>query len=120
VFAPAENIVATVFRSPPALILIDASSGAITATLPACDDADDVFFDDRRERIYVSCGIGEVDTWWRDGSQYRPLPPTETKLGARTSLYVPQLDRLFVARRAGFFGSAGSIAVYRPTNETTE
>lgn len=119
-YAPGQHLVATVFRSPPELVLLDAGTGAITARLPACGDADDVFFDDRRQRIYVSCGNGEVDTWRRDGTAYRPMPPTKTDGGARTSLFVPELDRLFVAQRAGLLGSRAAILVLRPQEGRTD
>ncbi len=116
-YAPGAHLVATVFRNPPELVLLDVGTGALTATLPACGDADDVFFDDRRQRIYVSCGSGEVDTWRRDGAAYQRMPPTKTDGGARTSLFVPELDRLFVAQRAGLLGSRGAILVLRPQEE---
>ena len=32
-----------------------------------CGDADDVFFDAKRRRVYVSCGDGTVDAWQQDG-----------------------------------------------------
>ncbi len=57
----AGTIVATVFRHPPKLVLVDARTGAATARLDACGDADDVFFDAKRARIYVVCGAGIVD-----------------------------------------------------------
>lgn len=112
-FAPEQRLVATVFRSPPELVLLQADTGAISAKFPACGDADDVFFDQRRQRIYVSCGSGEVDTWRRYAETYRPMPPTKTASGARTSLFVPELNRLFVAQRAGLLGSTGALLVYR-------
>jgi hypothetical protein len=37
-----------------------------------------------------------------------------TAPGARTSLFVPELDRLFVARRAGPAGQEAAILVFRP------
>ncbi len=113
-YAPGQRLVTTVFRGPPELVLLNAETGAVTSRLPACGDADDVFFDDRRQRIYVSCGSGEVGTWRQNGSGYRPMLPTKTEGGARTSLFVPELDRLFVAERAGLLGSKGAIRVYRP------
>lgn len=115
-YAPGQHLVATVFRSPPELVLLDTGTGAVAARLPTCGDADDVFFDDRRKRIYVSCGSGEVDTWRRDGAAYRTLAPTKTDDGARTSLFVPELDRLFVAERAGLLGSRAALRVYRPVD----
>jgi hypothetical protein len=51
----------------------------------------------------------------RDGESYRRLATVVTATGARTSLFVPELDRLFVAVRAGLLGSDASIQVFRPT-----
>jgi hypothetical protein len=112
---PARGMLATVFRSPPRLVLLDTKTGTVTAKLPACGDADDVFFDARRERIYVSCGSGEIAVFQRDGGNYRGLPTVTTVSGARTSLFVPEMDRLFLAVRAGLLGSGASIQIYRPT-----
>jgi len=43
------------------------------------------------------------------------LASVATPTGARTSLFEPDLDRLFVAVRAGLLGSDASIQVFRPT-----
>ena len=110
----AKGMLATVFRSPARLVLLDTKTGAVAASLPACGDADDVFFEARRKRIYVSCGSGEIATFERDGEGYKALDPTETGWGARTSLLVPELDRLFVARRAGLLGPDAKLLIYRP------
>jgi len=37
-----------------------------------------------------------------------------TRSGARTSLFVPESDRLFVAARARRLGSGAAILVFRP------
>jgi hypothetical protein len=107
---------AVVFRSPARLILLDAQTGAVQANLPTCRDADDVFFDSKRNRIYISCGEGSVDVFQRGAAGYHSLAHIKTASGARTSLFVPELDRLFVAARAGFFGfgSDAAILVLRP------
>jgi hypothetical protein len=52
-----------------------------------------------------------VDAWQRDGSSYRHLQALNTASGARTSLLVPDLDRLFVAARAGVFGMGSDAAI---------
>lgn len=109
----APHLLAVVFRGPPLLALLDPASGAIRTKVKTCGDADDVFFDDRRQRIYISCGAGEVATFRIEGAGVRPLQPTRTSIGTRTSLFVPTLDRLFVARRASSNRSA-AILVYRP------
>ncbi len=98
--------VASVFRRPARLVLIEAASGAIKANVGTCGDADDVFFDTPRHRIYVSCG--------QDAEGPRRIARIPTSSGARTALFVPELDRLFVAARAGLLGSAASILVLRP------
>ena len=112
----ARGLAAVVFRNPARLVMFDANTGKPISTLAACGDADDVFFDSRRRRVYVTCGAGSVDAWQEDGTGYRRLEPLKTASGARTSLFVPDLDRLFVAARAGFFGmgSDAAILVVRP------
>lgn len=109
----ASGLLAVVFRSPPLLALLDPASGAIRTTARVCGDADDVFFDQRRQRIYISCGAGLVAAFQVGAARVRPLQPTRTSTGARTSLFVPALDRLFVAQPAGA-GRPAAILVYRP------
>lgn len=111
----AGGTLATVFRRPPKLVLIDVKTGAPTARLDVCGDADDVFFDNQRRRIYVSCGAGFVDVFAAGaGGAYARLSRVATAAGARTSLWVPELDRLYVAARAGALGSDAAILVLRP------
>ena len=113
---PAGKVVASVFRTPPRLLLMDAETGATRQALDTCGDADDVFFDDTRKRIYVTCGSGGVDTFRAAEGGYRKIGATATSSGARTSLFVTELDRLFVARRAGLLGSTAAILVFRPAD----
>src|SRR5258708_31941959 len=53
--------VLVVFRSPPTLMALSAPDGKIAAKIETCGDADDVFVDAKRRRLYVSCGDGAVD-----------------------------------------------------------
>ncbi|MEZ2132647.1 MULTISPECIES: YncE family protein [unclassified Sinorhizobium] len=104
---------AVVFRSPARLTLWDMATGAMTQSLAICGDADDVFFDGKRDRIYVSCGEGVIDVVQRSRDGLRTTERVTTSSGARTSLFVPELDRLFVAVRATP-GSGAAILVFRP------
>jgi len=106
--------IATVFRSPPRLVLMDSGTGAVTGNYPTCADADDVFFDAKRHRIYVSCGAGAIDVFDHSATDTRHIARIPTSSGARTSLFVPELDELYVAERAGLFGSDAAILVFRP------
>jgi hypothetical protein len=110
---PTGTVIASVFRNPARLVLFAAGPGTIAASQETCGDSDDVFFDAKRDRIYVSCGAGDVDVFGRSPTLQRIIRmPTES--GARTSLFVPELDRLYVAQRAGLLGSAAAILVLRP------
>ena len=107
--------VGVVFRGQSKLTLLDAGSGAVIASADTCGDADDLFFDDMRKYFYVSCGSGAVEVMGRDQAGLHILSRIPTSQGARTSLFVPELNRLFVAARAGIMGSAASILVFRTT-----
>ncbi len=110
----AGKLVATVFRRPPRLLLYDTETGTPIIDLPACRDADDVFFDERRGRIYVSCGEGVVAVFAVDQRGWRPFGRLPTPPGARTALYAAARDRLYVAAPAGAPGSDARILVLRP------
>jgi DNA-binding beta-propeller fold protein YncE len=105
--------VAVVYRDSATLALLSQDAGTEMARLPTCQDADDVFFDAKRARLYVSCGAGEVRVVQWQGGQLADLASIPTEGGTRTSLYVPELERLFVARRAGD-GSDAALLVLRP------
>jgi YVTN family beta-propeller protein len=111
-----DGSVAVVFRDPSALVAFDRRDGAVRQTVPVCGDADDVFFDSRLSRYYVSCGSGRLDVIALVDGAMRKAGSLQTASGARTSLFVPELDRLFIARRAELlgFGSGAAILVFEP------
>ena len=67
----------------------------------------------RSARVYVSCGSGFVDVFETKGAVYRRIARIPTVSGARTSLFVPELDRLLVAARASSEEPA-AIWIFRP------
>jgi hypothetical protein len=88
------------YRSPPELAVFS-TDGKPIASAETCGDVDDLFVDAKRERVYVSCGAGYLDVFEINGSAYRRIARVPTATGARTSLFVPELDLLLVAVRAG-------------------
>jgi hypothetical protein len=94
--------------------VFDTGSGAPVARLPACADTDDVFLDARRQLVYFSCGAGFLEIIRRRGDVYKSLARVPTAPGARTSLFVPERDRLYLAVRAGG-GEQAAIWVFRPS-----
>jgi len=107
----ASNHVLVAFRDPPKLAALAASDGRQVASADTCGDADDMFVDPKRGRVYVSCGDGFVDVF--DTKSYQLVARVTTVKGARTSLFVPEIDRLFVAARATPEAPA-AVWVFRP------
>jgi len=101
------------FRSPPELAVFTIADGKSVASVQTCGDVDDLFVDVKRSRVYVSCGAGYVDVFDTDGTTYRRTARIPTAAGARTALFVSELDRLLVAVRAGFAGPA-AIWMFKP------
>ena len=102
-----------VYRRPPELVTFDAQDGHVVAKAATCGDADDVFIDEKRRQIYVSCGQGFIETFAFE-QQLRSLGRIATAAGARTALFVPENDRLYLAVRATGHEPA-AIWVFRPT-----
>src|SRR5215203_3020594 len=105
--------VLVVFRQPAKLAALSMADGTETAAAETCGDSDDVFLDEKRNRIYVSCGEGFVDVFEVADAGFRRTDHIATVPGARTSLFVPELDRLFLAVRASQ-GEPAAIWVYAP------
>jgi DNA-binding beta-propeller fold protein YncE len=107
--------VIVVFRKPARLAVFAMTTGERLAERDTCGDSDDVFVDAKRARLYVSCGDGRVDVFDAQ-APYQRRGRIATVPGARTSLFMPGLDRLAVAVRATAAGPA-AIWIYRPEPE---
>ena len=105
--------VLVIFRAPAALGVFSMTDGKRIATAETCGDADDLFIDAKRARVYVSCGAGFLDVLEAKEATYRRIARIPTVSGARTSLFVPEMDRLLVAVRASAETPA-AIWVFRP------
>jgi DNA-binding beta-propeller fold protein YncE len=85
-------------RRPPRLIVLDTATGRNVATLEIDGDADDLFYDAARRRLYAICGAGSVVVLAQaDADHYLMEARIPTVAGARTGLFVPELNRLYVA-----------------------
>ena len=105
--------VLVIFRAPAALGIFSMTDGKRIATAETCGDADDLFIDAKRARVYVSCGAGFLDVLEAKEPSYRRIARIPTVSGARTSLFVPEMDRLLVAARASS-GEPAAIWIFRP------
>jgi DNA-binding beta-propeller fold protein YncE len=103
-----------VCRLPPRLVVLNTDTGKEVASLHTVGDSDDVFFDEKRRRIYVIGGEGAIAVISQlDPDHYMENERIPTGEGARTGWYSPQLDKLYVAvRKQGSHGA--ELRVYAP------
>jgi DNA-binding beta-propeller fold protein YncE len=85
-------------RLPPKLVVLNTESGDAVAKIDISGDPDDVFYDAKRRRVYAICGAGKIDVVEQiDPKTYKTSTKIDTAEGARTGLFVPERDTLFVA-----------------------
>jgi DNA-binding beta-propeller fold protein YncE len=85
-------------RDPARLVVLDTRTGKIVADVACVHDADDLFYDAARKRLYLSCGEGSIDVFdQRSPDTYVFRDRIQTRFGARTSLFSPELKQFFVA-----------------------
>jgi hypothetical protein len=103
-----------VTRFPARFIVLETEHGKRVASLPAIGDCDDVFYDERRHRIYAIGGEGGISVFQqRDADHYDEIGKIKTVAGARTGFFSAELDRLYVAVRKHESQSA-EVRVYAP------
>jgi hypothetical protein len=98
---------------PGKLAVLDASSGRQVAAVDIAPEPDGVWYDAKRRCIYASCGEGSLDVVRQgDADHYEFAGRVGTAKGAATSLFVPELDQIFVAvpQREG---QGAELRVYR-------
>jgi DNA-binding beta-propeller fold protein YncE len=102
------------YRLPALITAFDTQTGKLIGRQPTCGDADDVFQDKSREHVYLICGDGSIAVFDASKSELRELSRIRTRRGTRTGLYVPELDRLFVAVPM-HDGEPAQVWVYKPS-----
>ncbi|MGH7106176.1 MAG: YncE family protein, partial [Acetobacteraceae bacterium] len=94
----ADHRLFVVTRKPTKMLALDTQSGKIVATIDAPDINDGVYFDSARRRIYVPGAVGEIGVYQElDPDHYREIARVPSALGAKSELFDPQLNELFVA-----------------------
>lgn len=83
-------------RNPPTFFVFDTSNGKVVTSLPCVGVNDDMTFDGKRKRIYIT-GDGATGVFvQRDADHYEHIIDVPTGYRAKTSLYVPELNRLYI------------------------
>jgi hypothetical protein len=94
---PERGLVLLGCRSPSRLVLRSMATGNPAGVLELSGDTDDLFYDAARQRILAICGEGFVDVLSKDGEEFTRVTRFRTASGARTGLFVPERNELFVA-----------------------
>jgi len=85
-------------RQPAKLVVLDPSNGRTFDALDLSGDADDVFLDEASGRVYAACGAGSIDIFRRgEKGAYELERKIATAAGARTCLYSPGQEKLYLA-----------------------
>jgi YVTN family beta-propeller protein len=85
-------------RRPARVLVYDTITGKESGSFEIVGDTDDLFYDAARRRLYVSGGEGYLDVFQeRDASGFVRIAHVGTAAGARTSLFVPEQARLYLA-----------------------
>lgn len=100
-------------RKAPAIVILDMQSGKELAVVPIPEDIDDLFYDEKRRRLYATCGAGVLAVLEEKDGAFTLIEKVTTGKLARTGLFDPGSDRLFVVvPRVG--DAAPTLHVYRP------
>jgi WD40 repeat protein len=89
-------------HEPACLAVFDTSSGRVIASMPSVQDADDLYYDTARKRIYMPGGEGFIYAFQQtDPDHYELLAKIPGELGARTAGYFGKgtkgFDRFWLA-----------------------
>jgi DNA-binding beta-propeller fold protein YncE len=85
-------------RRPAKVLVFDTASGKETSSFDIVGDTDDLFYDAPRKRLYVSGGEGFIDVIQdQGGNRLSRIAHMATAAGARTALFVPDQNRLYLA-----------------------
>lgn len=104
-------------RKPGMLLVLDTDSGKVVAHLPATGFADDLSYDAKRKRIYMSGGDGFIDIYQQKSpDNYEQIGKIPTRTQARTSHWVPELDRLYLEVPAINPGDPMEVRVFAPVD----
>jgi 4-phytase/acid phosphatase len=111
-FDSEDHLLFVACRTPGTVIALDAATGKELASMPTAAGADDIFYDPALRRVYVISGAGEVDSYQVDRAKnLHPLEVLHTAAGAKTALFVPVQNLLYVGV-PGVDGKSAEIRVF--------
>jgi len=87
----------TATRKPPQFVVFNADTGKVVASLPCVGVNSDMSIDFARKRIYITGSDTASVFEQRDADHYEHIAEIATAYRAKSSIFVPELKRLYVA-----------------------
>ncbi len=87
----------TATRKPPQFIVFNTDTGKVVASLPCVGVNSDMSLDIAHKRIYITGSDTATVIEQRDADHYEHIAEVPTAYRAKSSIFVPQLNRLYVA-----------------------
>ena len=84
-------------RKPPKFFVFDTDTGKVVTSLPCAPLHDDMWFDRASKRIYVTGSETTTVLEQNDADHYTHLADDPTGFRAKTSILVPELNRIYIA-----------------------
>src|SRR5215471_14187947 len=100
-------------RKSPKLIVMDSVSGAVKASVPCVGMVDDIAYDAKLKRVYVSGDAFVEVVKQDDADHYTSLGKVPGGFRAKTAIFVPELNRYYLAV-PGHGGLQAEVRVYEP------
>ncbi len=89
------------YRRPAKLVVLDSKTGKEISVNNMVSDVDDLYFDKMKKRVYISGGGGFINIFQQDAlNMFKQIANIPTRNGARTSLFIAQLQIFILAERA--------------------
>ena len=101
----------------PVLAVIDAESGAVTATFPTGRGADDVLLDPGSKQLFVVSGVdGNLNVFKQDGAdKYTAVQTVQTRPGLRVARFDAKTQKLYgMTAEGNFDASKKNLAAISP------
>jgi hypothetical protein len=87
----------TASRKPAQFVVFNTETGKVVTTLPCVGVNSDMSFDVARKQIYVTGSDTASVFLQRDADHYEHIAEVPTAFRAKSSIFVPELKRLYVA-----------------------
>jgi DNA-binding beta-propeller fold protein YncE len=97
-FDEADHRLFVITLKPAKMLVMDSDNGHIITSLPCVAKADEASYDAANKRVYVAGGEEFIDVFQqKDPDNYTHVQRIPTRFRAKTAIYVPDLNRYYLA-----------------------